>query len=130
MINIMIKQSSVLKNRTNNFRFGEVDKMEFLTTKDSPAGVTAVVSFLSLQIAAKIYKMTHKISNNALTTRYHDFSSSTQSDSKSEIKEKRTRNEDFQRYESEVVIFWIQRFSYFKLTSQAASSPIQQFIES
>ena len=109
MINIIIKQSSVLKNRTNNiiFRFGEVDKMEFLTTKDSPAGVTAVVSFLSLQIAAKIYKMTHKISNNALTTRYHDFSSSTQSDSKSEVKEKRTRNEDFQRYESEVVIFWI-----------------------
>lgn len=78
-------------------RFGEVDKLEFLTTKDSPVGVTAVVSFLSLQIAAKIHKMTHKIANNAVTTRYHDFSSSAASDSKADVKDKRPRNDEFQR---------------------------------
>ena len=55
-------------------RFGEVDKIEMLTNKDSPIGVTAVVSFLSLQIAVKISKQSHKIGNNALTIRFHDFS--------------------------------------------------------
>ncbi|KAL5266065.1 hypothetical protein ACHWQZ_G006647 [Mnemiopsis leidyi] len=80
--------------------FGEVDKLEFLTTKDSPVGVTAVVSFLSLQIAAKIHKMTHKIANNAVTTRYHDFSSSAASDSKADVKDKRPRNDEFQRKRS------------------------------
>ena len=81
------------------FRFGEVDKLEFLTNKDSPAGATAVVSFLSLQIAAKIHKMVHKMSNNALSTRYHDFSSSIV-DPKAEAgaKEKRPReSENFHR---------------------------------
>ena len=84
-------------------RFGEVDKIEVLTTKDSPSGVSAVVSFLSLQIAAKIHKMTHKMSNNALSTRYHDFSAANSAaaaaDAKSDIKEKRpSRNEEFHRF--------------------------------
>ena len=74
-----------------------MDKLEFLTTKDSPAGVTAVISFLSLQIAAKIHKMSHKMSNNALTTRYHDFSAGSQLESKTDGKEKRGRADDFQR---------------------------------
>lgn len=84
-----------------HYRYGEVDKLELLTTKDSPGGVTAVVSFLSLQIAAKIHKMSHKISNNALTTRYHDFSSNNVShnnDPKTEVKDKRSRDEPFHRY--------------------------------
>ena len=42
--------------------------------------------------------MTHKIANNAVTTRYHDFSASAAAtDSKSEVKDKRARNDEFQR---------------------------------
>lgn len=87
-------------------RYGEVDKIEVLTTKDSPAGVTAVVSFLSLQIAAKIHKVSHKMSNNAVSTRYHDFSTAVSNaaaapgtEAKGDgVKEKRaSRNEDFHR---------------------------------
>ena len=72
--------------------------MEFLTNRDAPSGVTAVVSFMSLQIATKIHKMSHKMSNNALSTWFHDFSS-IGSDPKLESKpeKKVSKSEDFHR---------------------------------